>query len=104
MASHQSETGMGKTVMTEIPPMIADEAPSADTITTYDEAHSVTYLRLLDAETDGADWREAAKVILGLDPAANPEHAQHCWESHLRRAQWMAKSGYRHLLEEANAR
>jgi hypothetical protein len=90
--------------MTEAPPIVADEAPGADAITAYDEAHFVTYLRLLDAEADGADWREAAAIILGLDPAAAPKHAQYCWESHLRRAQWMAKSGYRHLLEGANAR
>ena len=90
---------MAKTNMTEIPPMIADEAPSADAITTYDEAHFLTYLRLLDAETDGADWREAAKVILGLDPVVDPEHAQRCWESHLRRAMWMAKGGYKNLPE-----
>jgi hypothetical protein len=24
----------------------------------YDEEHLLTYLRLLDAEADGADWRE----------------------------------------------
>lgn len=90
--------------MTETPPIIADEAPSADTLTAYDEAHFVTYLRLLDAEAEGADWREAAKIVLGLDPAADPRHARHCWESHLQRAQWIAKSGYRHLLEAANAR
>lgn len=90
---------MGKTIMTEIPPMIADEAPSADAITTYDEAHFVTYLRLLDAETDGADWREAAAIILGLDPAADSEHARGCWESHFQRAQWIAAGGYKNLPE-----
>lgn len=90
--------------MTETLPIVADEAPSADTITAYDEAHFVTYLRLLDAEADGANWRKAAAIILGLDPVADPEHARRCWESHLQRAQWMAESGYRHLLEGANAR
>lgn len=90
--------------MTEISAIIADEAPGADSITAYDEAHFVTYLRLLDAETDGADWREAAALILSLDPVADPEQARRCWKSHLQRARWMAKSGYRHLLEAANAR
>ena len=47
-------------------PDAADEAPVADALTAYDEEHVVTYLRLLDAETDGADWREAARVILQL--------------------------------------
>lgn len=94
--------GNGKTIMTETPPIIADEAPSADSITAYDEAHFVTYLRLLDAEADGADWREAAQVILRLDPAVDPEHARGCWKSHLQRARWTAERGYRHLLEAAN--
>lgn len=95
---------MGETFMTETPPIVADEAPGADTLTAYDETHFVTYLRLLDAEANGADWREAAAIILGLNPAADLERAQRCWESHLRRARWMAERGYRHLLEGANAR
>lgn len=93
----------GERDMATPPADIADEAPLSDAITPYDEAHFVVYLRLLDAEADGADWREAAKVILRLDPAADPEHARRCWESHLQRARWMAKSGYRRLLEAANA-
>lgn len=35
-------------------PDVADEAPSAAVLTGYDAQHLVTYLRLLDAETDGA--------------------------------------------------
>lgn len=81
---------------------IADEAPRSDAITAYDEAHFVVYLRLLDAETDGADWREAAAIVLGLDPAADPAGARRCWESHLQRARWMAENGYRHLLDPIN--
>ena len=37
-------------------PDIADLAPDGPTITVYDEEHAVTYMRLLDAEADGADW------------------------------------------------
>lgn len=33
---------------------IADQAPTADAITGYDRAHLATYIRLLDAEADGA--------------------------------------------------
>jgi hypothetical protein len=36
-------------------PDVADMAPTASVLTGYDEEHLVTYLRLLDAETDGAD-------------------------------------------------
>lgn len=85
------------------PADIADEAPLSDTITPYDEAHFIVYLRLLDAEADGANWREVAEIVLGLDPAADPADARRCWESHLQRARWMAEKGYRNLLEAANA-
>jgi hypothetical protein len=58
----------------------------------------VTYLRLLDADAEGADWREVANVVLHIDPDREPERAKRAWESHLARAKWMTESGYRHLL------
>lgn len=75
---------------------VADEAPWSDTLTDYDLAHLVVYLRLLDAREDGASWQEAAKVILGRSPP-DPT-AQRCWESHMLRADWMTRQGYRELL------
>jgi hypothetical protein len=36
-------------------PPVSDTAPSAGVLTSYDELHLVTYLRLLDAEEEGAD-------------------------------------------------
>ena len=30
-------------------------------LTRYDEEHVITYLRLLDADAKGADWREVAR-------------------------------------------
>jgi len=60
--------------------------------------HLVTYLRLLDAETDGADWREVAKIVLRIDPEVELARARRAWESHLARARWMTECGYRHLL------
>jgi hypothetical protein len=56
-------------------------------------------LRLLDAETEGADWREAVSIIFGIDAAKEPERAKTVHESHLARARWMTRSGYRHLLK-----
>jgi hypothetical protein len=79
---------------------IADQVPWSEHITPYDEAHFVTYLRLLDAEADGADWQEVARLVLRRDPAAEPATARRCWEQHLSRAQWMTRSGYRLLLED----
>ncbi len=79
-------------------PNIADEVPWSETITDYDESHYVVYLRLLDARTDGASVNEMAQVVLGIDPAREPDRAEKAVSSHLRRAQWMCEKGYRHLL------
>jgi len=53
-------------------PPVADTAPNAETLTTYDEDHLVTYLRLLDAEADGADWTEATRLVLHVDASREP--------------------------------
>ncbi|WP_076865936.1 DNA -binding domain-containing protein [Bradyrhizobium mercantei] len=77
---------------------IADVAPSAPELTPYDEQHVVTYLRLLDAQADNADWREVARVVLGVDPVLEPDRARRAFDTHLARAKWMARHGHRHLL------
>ena len=79
-------------------PPVDDLAPTARSLTGYDEQHVVTYLRLLGAEEDGADWKEIAKLVLHIDPATEPARARRAWESHLARARWMTEHGYRHLL------
>jgi hypothetical protein len=81
-------------------PDVADEAPQSDVLTPYDEEHLVTYLRLLDADAEGADWVEVARVVLHIDPSREPERARGAWESHLSRAKWMTEHGYRHLLRQ----
>lgn len=88
-------------VRPELDPDVDDLAPTTPEITIYDEAHFVTYLRLLDADADGADWREVAQIVLHRDPAA--ERTRTCWESHLARAQWMTRTGYLKILEQAAA-
>jgi hypothetical protein len=55
-------------------------------------------LRLLDADSDGADWREVARMVLHIDPDQDHDRAWHAFESHLTRAKWMTEHGYRHLL------
>lgn len=77
-----------------------DAPPSEPSLTDYDRAHLRTYLRLLDAEADGADWREAVAVIFGLDVARDPDRARRLHDSHLDRARWMTEHGYRDLLRE----
>ena len=79
-------------------PPVSDTAPSGGVVTGYDEQHLMTYLRLLDAEAEGADWHEVARIVLHIDPAQEPERAHRAWTSHLARARWMTESGYRHLL------
>jgi len=44
-------------------PHVADSAPKEPFLMGYDTAHLVTYLRLLDVDAEGADWREAVRSI-----------------------------------------
>lgn len=76
-----------------------DQPPQSQTVTGYDRAHFVHYLRLLDADAERADWGEAVQIVFGIDPAQEPDRAKMVYDSHLERAQWMTRSGYRHLLE-----
>lgn len=82
----------------EMNPAIADEVPWSNTVTDYDEAHFIVYLRLLDASADGATTEEMCRIVLDIDPAKEPERARKALDSHLRRARWMTEQGYRHLL------
>jgi hypothetical protein len=84
-------------------PDVADAAPEAPALTPYDERHLITYLRLLDAEADKADWEEVARIVLHIDPAVDRERARKAWETHLARAHWMTTHGYRHLLGSGKA-
>jgi hypothetical protein len=79
-------------------PPVADLAPNAETLTAYDQDHLVTYVRLLDAEAEGADWTEVVRVVLHIEPSTEPARARRAWESHLARAKWMTEHGFRHLL------
>ena len=79
-------------------PAFQDRPPLTERVNAYDEKHLVTYLRLLDADAEGADWREVVQIVFGLDPAREPERAKIVHDSHLARARSMT-SGYRHLLE-----
>ncbi|WP_342710015.1 DUF2285 domain-containing protein [Bradyrhizobium sp. B124] len=79
-------------------PKVADFAPDAPQLTQYDEQHAITYMRLLDAEADKADWREVARIVLCIDPAREPARARRAFESHLARAKWVTRHGYRDLL------
>jgi hypothetical protein len=77
---------------------IADTAPLSNEVTAYDKQHLNTYLRLLDADADGAGWQEVARLVLHIDPGLERDRARQVWETHLERARWMAAHAYRRLL------
>ncbi|MGX5848057.1 DUF2285 domain-containing protein [Mesorhizobium sp. PL10] len=79
-------------------PEIADEAPTSSVLTGYDEERLLSHIRLLDAATEDADWREVARIVLHIDPEKEPERAFRAWETHLARARWMTTNGYKYLL------
>jgi len=49
-------------------PDVADLAPSTPEPTPYDHEHAVTYMRMLDADAEGAAWREVAQIVPQIDP------------------------------------
>lgn len=78
-----------------------DDAPTDAALTEYDRRHLKLYLRLLDAEADGADWQEAVRILFGIDPVLEGERARRVYASHLARARWMTEHGYHQLRRGA---
>ncbi|MEO9336749.1 DUF2285 domain-containing protein [Mesorhizobium sp. SB112] len=74
-----------------------EQAPEGSALTEYDRQHVKLYMRLLDAEKDGASWQEAVAVLFGICPVAEPDRARRVHDSHLSRAHWMTEYGYRQL-------
>ena len=81
---------------------LADFAPVEPTMTAYDQTHAKTYLRMLDADADGAAWEEVARLVLSIDPAAEPGRARRCFNTHLERARWMSANGYLEVLKSGS--
>jgi hypothetical protein len=81
-------------------PNFLDQPPVSDSLTDYDREHLKLYMRLLDADSQKADWQEVVSVLFGIDSKAEPELAQTVFESHLVRAKWMIENGYRQLLAD----
>lgn len=75
------------------PTWLMNCAPEGDAVTDYDQRHFLTYARLLGAERDARDWREAAAEILKIDVADDPDAAEACFRSHLDRAHWIVGPG-----------
>lgn len=79
--------------MPPLDPNVVDVAPSGPVLTPYDEEHVVTYIRLLQAEGQGADWQEVARIVLHIDPEREPDRAWTAYQSHLARAKWVTRQG-----------
>jgi hypothetical protein len=79
-------------------PQVTDVAPNGPVLTAYDEEHMITYMRVLYADQQGADWREVSRIVLRIDPDTKADRARLAFESHLSRARWMTEHGYRRLL------
>jgi hypothetical protein len=80
---------------------IAASAPAEAQLTDYDRAHLTIYLRLLDAEAEGARWEDVARVVLEIDPAREPDRACQTYRTHMDRARWLTEHGYRDLLDSS---
>ena len=78
---------------------LSKKAPVSESLTAYDRAHISTYLRLFDADRDGAPWQEAAPVIFGDAAEADPTRLRDQHTSHLARAKWLVDAGYLRLAK-----
>lgn len=83
---------------------ITEPPLASDHLTDYDRQHLKLYARLLDAAAEHADWREVAKLVLGLDVDGDEERARRIYDAHLARARWMTTAGYRDILGDPHAR
>jgi len=61
-------------------PDVADVAPTDSVLTVYDEEHIVTYLRMLDADAEGARWRNSYCIsIPSVTTIAQDVHSIATW-------------------------
>ena len=80
-------------------PPFDDSPPESDVVTPYDERHFATYLRLLDAAAEAADWREVVRIVFrARSGIVNADRASLVYDTHLSRARWMTEKGFRDLL------
>ena len=81
-------------------PELLPAPPLSDDLTDYDYRLLIVYLRLLDAEAEGADWAEVARIVLHLDPTNDPERSRAIHAAYLARARWMHEHGHYKLLAD----
>ncbi len=71
------------------------------TLTEFDRLYATIYLRLLDADAAGVDWKTASSQILNLNPADDCDHAKFVFDRFIARAKWMTEVGYEALLKSS---
>ncbi len=54
--------------------------------------------------TPRAQIRQAARIVLGMDPEQELQRARAVWESHSERAKWVTTHGYKDLLGGGSSR
>lgn len=77
---------------------VADAAPTSDHLTDYDRTHMLIYIRMLDAANEGAAWQEVCSILFQIDADKEPQRARRVYDSHMQRAEWFSRSGYRDLI------
>ena len=81
-------------------PEVADLAPdesAADAVRRATRASRMRVSSMPKQTTRIGD--EVARIVLHIDPDAELARAHRCYESHLARAKWVARHGYRHLAQ-----
>lgn len=63
---------------------VDDASPSGE-LADYDVEHIITYLRMLDANAEEANWRDVARIVLHRDPVRDRSRTRRAYESHLAR-------------------
>lgn len=46
------------------------------------------WARIVRAADSGEDWRETARALLDIDPAADPQRAREAYDATLAKARW----------------
>ncbi|MEQ1715192.1 MAG: DUF2285 domain-containing protein [Hyphomicrobium sp.] len=84
-----------------MPPQVGPFDPPLDVphLTEHDRVYAALYIRLLDADAAGVDWRTAGREILGLEPDVDTYAAKRTFDAFLDRAKWMTRTGYKLLLK-----
>jgi len=62
---------------------VGDIAPSGPALTKYVDERAITYIRMLDADAESADWREVTQIVLRIDAYSEPDRARRTFDTHL---------------------